>query len=192
MEHKSTAKNVKENTFHSMLSSLGINFSRRLLSQIWKIFKGLNNFVNNNRNMNVKVIYCYASEGKLIAAGVKKISSSLPSLSYNQLSSLRAFLPPPFKHQTLVTSEGSNKSKAQERWRNTKLVWFITINPMLLLIIFIWTYFTSSIKGVVSCVHHLHGRSTGTSKLLFQVPHHFSSHIPSTLSTGNLAHLSFT
>lgn len=66
--------------------------------------------MSNNKNMNVKVMYCYASKGKLIAAGIKKISSSLPSFSHNWLSSLRVFLQPPLKHQTLVTSEGSKNS----------------------------------------------------------------------------------
>lgn len=119
MEHKSTAKIVKVNTFHSMLSSLGINSSRRLLSQIWKIFKGLNNFVSNNKNMNVKVIYCYASEGKLIAAGVKKISSSLLSFWHNQRSSLRAFLqsPPSTRYWSLLKAAKMQDSRNEEEYQ---------------------------------------------------------------------------
>lgn len=67
--------------------------------------------MSNNNNMNVKVIYYYASEDKLIAAGVKKISPSLPSFPHNWLSVLRAFLQLPLKHQTLVTSEGSKNAR---------------------------------------------------------------------------------
>ena len=71
--------------------------------------------MSNNNNMNVKVIYCYASEGKLIAAGVKKIFSPLPLSPYNWISALRVFLQPPLKHQILVTSEGSKNARLSKR-----------------------------------------------------------------------------
>lgn len=74
--------------------------------------------MSNNNNMNVKVIYYYASEGKLNAAGVKKISSSLPSFPHNWLNALKAFLQLLLKHQTLVTSEGSKNARLN-KWEET-------------------------------------------------------------------------